>query len=139
LSGRFDPPRLAAAARTKAGTPIVAGTYAGFAVSTAGPLAYAVLTPRTLVAGTTNGVHLVLDRTHDTHLARALPPWMSQTLETQGAQIALAADFVSQPAAGAVLSSLNVSWLQGLRIARIVSNFGDPGMNVGGTLTYGDP
>ena len=139
LSGRFDPARLAAATHTKAGTPIVAGTYAGFAVSTAGPLTYAVLTSRTVVAGTANGVHFVLDRTHDPHLARVLPPWAIETLGTPGAQTALAADFASQPAAGAALSSLNVSWLEGLRIARVVSNFGDPGMNVGGTLTYGDP
>jgi hypothetical protein len=139
LSGRFDPARLAAATRTKAGTPIVPGTYAGFAVSTVGSLTYAALTSRTVVAGTADGVHRVLDRAHDPHLARVLGPWMGQTLETQGAQIALAADFASQPAAAAVLSSLNVSWLEGLRVARVVSNFGDPGMNVGGTLTYGDP
>jgi hypothetical protein len=139
LSGRFDAARMAAATRTKAGTPVVAGTYAGFAVSTAGSLTYAVLTPHTVVAGTAGAVHRVLDRTHDPHLARVLPPWMAQTLETPGAQIAAAADFASQPAAGAVLASLNVSWLEGLRVARVVSNFGDPGMNVGGTLTYGDP
>jgi hypothetical protein len=138
LGGRFDPARLAAATHTKAGTPIVAGTYAGFAISTAGSLTYAVLTPRTLVAGTAEGIHRVLDRTRDPHLARALPPWMLQTLETRGAQMALAADFASQPAAGALLSTLNVSWLEGLRVARIVSNFGEPGLNVGGTLTYGD-
>jgi hypothetical protein len=138
LGGRFDPARLAGATHTKTGTPIVAGTYAGFATSTAGSLTYAVLSPRTVVAGTAEGIHRVLDRAHDPHLARVLPPWMLQTLETQGAQMALGADFVSQPAAGAVLSSLNVSWLEGLHVARIVSNLGEPGFNVGGTLTYGD-
>jgi hypothetical protein len=138
FAGRFDPARLAAVTRTRTGTPIVAGTYDGFATSTAGSLMFAVLSPRTLVAGSAEGLHRVLDRTRDPHLARVLPPWMIQTLETQGAQMALAADFVSQPAAAALLSTLNVSWLEGLHVARIVSNFGEPGLNLGGTLTYGD-
>jgi hypothetical protein len=138
LAGRFDPASIRATTRARNGGPVVAADYAGFVTLTSGSIVIAPLTRRTVLAGSAGGVHLVLDRVHAGQLTRALPPWMTDTLATQGAEVAVAADFASQPAAAAVLASVNVPWLQGLRLARAVANFGPPGMNVGGTLTYGD-
>jgi hypothetical protein len=36
------------------------------------------------------------------------------------------------------MSTPSLSWLKGVRVARIIGNFAPPGMNVAGTLTYGD-
>ncbi len=138
LAGRFDPDKVRNVTRARNGSAVVAAHYAGFVTLASGNLTVAALTKRTLLAGSAGGVHLVLDRIHSGQLARSLPAWMTDTLQTQGAQLAVAADFASQPAAAALLESVNVPWLQGLRVARVVANLGPPGMNVGGTLTYGD-
>jgi len=100
---------------------------------------YCVLTAKTVVAGTGDGVRRVLERVKDNKVERAIPPWVDETLSTPGAQLALAADFTSQPVAAAALGSVPLPWLTGLRVARVIGNFEKPGMNVAATLSYGDP
>ena len=139
LSGRFDVDRIAAATQSKSGAPLVKATYAGFPTSTAGAITIAPLTAKTLVAGTKERVHRVLDRIGQGTLKRSVPPWAAETLATQGAQFAIAGDFATQPIASATLGSINLGWLKGLQTLRAVGNFDDPGVNVAATLTYSDP
>src|SRR5580700_7695852 len=139
LSGRFDIARIAQATRTKSDAIISTGAYAGFVTSSVGRLTWVALTPKTLISGTSEGVRFVLDRLQKGPPARSLPPWIVETLQTPGAAIALTADFVSQPVAAATFGNANLPWLRGLRIARVIGNVQSPGLNVAGTVTYGDP
>jgi len=139
LSGRFDEARIDQATTAKDGAPIARGTYAGRTTYTAGRVSYAVLTSHTLVAGTSDGLRQVLDRVQSGKLARAVPPWVVDTLQTPGAEMALAADFATQPIASAAIGSVKLPWLEGLRVARVIGNLEQPGMNLAATLTYADP
>jgi hypothetical protein len=139
LSGRFDLDKIAATAKTKTGAAIVKGTYAGFATDSVGAVTIAPITTKTVVVGTSERVHRVLDRIAAGSLQRAVPPWVSDTLNAQGAQIAVAADFATQPIASATIGSINLSWLKGLQVVRAIGDFDAPGVNVAGTMTYGDP
>lgn len=138
LVGRFDVERIGAATKTKTGGAMVRGTYAGFTTTTAGALTIAPLTPRTLVAGTNERVHRVLDRVQQGKLERSMPPWAVATLDSAGAQFAIAADFSTQPIASATLGSINLAWLKGLKAVRAIGDFDSPGVNVAATLTYAD-
>jgi hypothetical protein len=138
LSGRFDVDRITHAARTLNGTTISNGTYGGFPTSSIGHTTWAVLTPKTLVAGTTDGVKYVLDNLQKGPPQRSLPPWVVETLQTPGAAIALAADFATRPVAAAAIGNLNLPWLKGMRIARVIGNMQPPGLNVAATITYAD-
>jgi hypothetical protein len=142
LGGRFDVARMAAATKTTSGAPIVRGVYAGQTTYTVGApggsVTYAVLSAKTVVAGTGDGLRRVLERVQAGGLKRTLPPWVAQTLETPGAEVAVTADFATQPIASAALGAVKLPWLDGLRVARVIGNFEAPGMNVASTLTYGD-
>jgi hypothetical protein len=138
ISGRFDIGKIAAATKAKNGTAITKGTYAGFATYAIGPTIYAPLTAKTLVAGTREGVWRVLERVQQGKIERSMPPWVVDTLETKGAEMAAAADFASQPVAAAALGSTNLAWIKGIRVARVIGNFEAPGMNFAATLTYTD-
>lgn len=138
LSGRFDVDRIAHATKTRKAEPVVAGVFEGFATYTAGRIAWAPLTPKTLVAGTPEGVRDVLDRAAKGKLDRWEPPWMSTTLETATAQIAVAADFASQPIASAALGSVPLPWVGGIRRVRALGMLAPGGLDVSGTLTYAD-
>jgi len=139
VTGRFDVDRIAHATQAAGGAPITSAVYAGLVTRSAGRATWVALTPRTLVAGTNDGVRFVLDRLGKGPPARSLPPWVTDTLATPGAAGALAADFASQPVAAATLGNLNLPWLSGLRIARVVGNLLPPGLNVAATVTYADP
>ncbi len=138
LVGRFDVDKIAAATKTKAGKDMVRGTYAGFATNTAGTMTIVPLTPRTVVAGTTERVHRVLDRIQQGKLERSMPPWVVSTLNSEGAQFAVAADLSTQPMGSATLGSVNLAWLNGLKVIRAIGDFDSPGVNVAATLTYAD-
>jgi hypothetical protein len=138
LNGRFDEAKIAATTTTNSGAVIVRGLYAGRTTYTAGTIEYTVLTPKTLVAGTGEGMRRLLDRVQAGTIERAMPAWMVETLDTRGAQLAAAADFESQPVASAAIASVNLAWLKGMRMARIIGNFAAPGMNVAATLTYSE-
>ncbi len=142
VSGRFDATKIAAAAeshtQTKGGGLLVASSYAGRKVYTVNNVGFTILTPKTALAGTETGIRRALDRIHDGRVKRDELPWMIETLETKGAAMTLAADFSTQPLAAASVGAIPLPWIQGLRAARILSNFAEPGMHIAGTLTYGD-
>jgi hypothetical protein len=139
VRGRFDEAKFAAATKAKDGTAIVKGTYAGRTTYSIGGASYAVLTSKTVVVGTGDGLRRVLERVQAGTFTRALPPWVTETLDTNGAQVAVAGDFATQPVASVAVGSLRLPWLQGLRQARGVGNFQPPGMNFASTLSYGVP
>ncbi len=139
VSGRFDPDRIAAAAAARGSATLAPGNYAGRRTyATQGGL-FCVLTAKTVVAGTGDGVRRVLERIAGGKLDRAITPWMIDTLDTKGAEAAFAADFASQPIAAASMGQFNVPWLKGMRAARVLGDFQNPGLNVAATLTYGAP
>jgi hypothetical protein len=139
VSGRFDEAKIATAAEGHAGDTLVRGMYGGHTTYTAGTAMYSVLTARTVVAGTVDGVRRLLDRVHDRKIARAVPAWAEETLSTPGADLAVAADFTAQPVVAAALASLPFPWLTGTHAVRVIGNFGKPGMNIAATLSYDDP
>jgi hypothetical protein len=139
VSGRFDVGKIAATTQSRSGAAIVHAMYAGRDTYAAGPAMYSVLTEKTVVAGTGDGVRRTLERIQDKKIERAMPAWVEETLATPGAEMALAADFTSQPVTVAAIGSVPLPWLTGLHVAKIIGNFEKPGMNVAATLSYGEP
>jgi hypothetical protein len=141
LTGTFDPARVQQMAdqhvQVKSGGMLVASSYAGRTLYTINNIGFTVLTPKTVLAGTETGIRRALDRVAAGRVQRDIAPWMGQTLDTQGAPAALAADFGSQQVPQNTGVPLPVT--QGLRSARVLANFGPPGLNVAGSLTYPDP
>ena len=138
-SGRFDTAKIAAATQSRGGVAIVHAMYAGRDTYAVGPAMYSVLTAKTVVAGTGDGVRRALERVQDRKIARAIPAWVDETLSTPGAELALAADFTSQPLTVAAIGSVPLPWLSGMHVAKVIGNFEKPGMNVAATMTYGEP
>jgi hypothetical protein len=62
---------------------------------------------------------------------------MVQTLETKKAPLAGGADFTSQPLSDAARQQL--AFVDGMKTLNVIGNFADPGLNLAGTLTYGEP
>ncbi len=139
VCGRFDVAKIAAATQSRGGQAIVHAMYAGRDTYTAGPAMYSVLTAKTVVAGSGDAVRRLLERVQDRKIERAMPPWVAETLSTAGADVALVADFTSQPVAVAAIGSVPLPWLTGMRVAKVIGNFGKPGMNVAATVSYGEP
>jgi hypothetical protein len=139
VSGRFDEAKIAAVTKSRTGAAITKTMYAGRATYAAGPAVYAVLTSKTLVAGSTDGVRRVLDKVATGKIERALPPWVIETLQTPGAELAVAGDFATQPLAAAAFGSIRLPWIEGLKVARIIGNLDPSGLNLAGTLTYTTP
>ncbi|HEX3344532.1 MAG TPA: hypothetical protein VHS09_08150 [Polyangiaceae bacterium] len=138
VSGRFDAGKIAATTQTRGGAAIAHARYAGEDTCTAGPLMVSVLTAKTAVAGTGDAVRRLLERVHDRKVERAMPAWAAETLATPGAEVALAADFTTQPVAAAAIGSVPLPWLTGMRVAKVIGNFESPGMNVAATVSYGE-
>ncbi len=141
LSGTFDEPRIRALAEqhqpTKSGGMLVVSQYGGRALYTINNIGFSILTPKTALAGTETGMRRALDRVVANRIQRDILPWMAQTLDTQGAPAALAADFSSQQVPQN--TGIPLPATQGLRSARVLANFQPPGLNVAGSLTYADP
>ncbi len=138
VSGRFDTAKLEAATKTKGGATVTTTMYAGRATHAAGGAVWSVLTEKTVVAGTSDAVRRVLDKVKTGKVDRAEPAWVIETLQTPGAELAVAGDFASQPLVAASIGAVRLPWLEGLHVARIIGNFQKPGMNVAATLSYGD-
>lgn len=141
VSGRFDEARIRQAAeahtQTHAGGLIAESTYAGRRVYTVSDVGFTILTPRTALAGTQTGIRRALDRIHDGHAKRDLPPWVQETIDTPNAAATFCADF-AQPVATAAIGAFPLPWAKGLDRVRAVADFRPPGMHVAGTITYAD-
>jgi hypothetical protein len=148
VRGRFDEGKIAQAAAqhtmTKAGGALSASTYAGrsvYSVAVGSVVGgFVVLTSKTVLAGTESGIRRTLDRVRDGKATkRGMPQWMVDTVETKGAELAFAADFSTQPVASAAIRGLPITFLNGMRMARVLGDFKEPGMHIAATTTYGDP
>ena len=140
VTGRFDKDKISKLAQNhtpaKNGGMVVESTYANRTLFTINNAGFVILTPHTALAGTETGIRRALDRIKDGKVTRSLKPWVIETLETKGAATAFVADFEDQPIDPSALGNMQVPWLVGIKAARIVGNFHEPGMSVGGSLTY---
>lgn len=142
--GRFKPEQIEQAAQAamqpggSPGTvPITRSEYAGRVFYTSRGLGFSVLTDHTLLIGDETGLRRALDRIQEGRVKRQLPDWMLKTLENKAVPLVFSADFSSQPLPSAARDQL--PFVDGLRTAALLGNFADPGLNLAGTLTYGEP
>ena len=140
LTGRFDKAAIEAAAdgtqKTPLGTPVVKSTYAGRTLYTSHNLGFVVLTARTLLIGNETGIRRALDRIKEGRVRKQVPAWFDELLKTPNAPVVAGFDLRAQPVTDAARQQF--PFLAGLETARMVGNFESPGINLAGTLTYGD-
>lgn len=117
----------------RTGETIVKRSFAGSEIYVAGGVAFSVQTTQTAVYGTELGVRRVLERIEMGTLERTLPAWFEDMLQ-QRADFCLGIDLDAQPVPATLRTKL--SFLEGLRAARVLGNFENPGLNLAGTLTY---
>lgn len=136
-TGRFDAQgferALAQGALTAAGRPVTRTSYAGRSMYVSDGVGLTVLTPRTLAFGNEVGMRRVLDRIEEGRVARAMPGWFEELLAS-GAPLTWGVDLAAHPLPNAARQQ--VQFLDGLRAARLLGNFEEPGINLAGTLTY---
>ena len=118
------------------GIPLSPGEYAGYKTYAVNDIAFTVLSPKTVLFGTPTALQRALDRIKEGRAQRQLPTWLDKLLATPGAPVVLALDLGGEPAPDALRRQL--PFLDGLETGRAVVNFEAPGINVAGTLTYGD-
>jgi hypothetical protein len=141
IQGSFDPDAIQASVTRNTPTPlgVTLGklTYAGNDLYVAGGLGFSVVTRHTIVAGNEAGMRRVLDRIRDKRVRRDMADWMVQLIESPKAAIVGVVDLTSQP----MVSSLSqqLPFLSGLKVARVLGNYQNPGLNFAGALTYPDP
>ncbi|HEY2404689.1 MAG TPA: hypothetical protein VGI10_01735 [Polyangiaceae bacterium] len=140
VSGNFDSAKIETAAngvdRTPLGTPVSKRSYAGYTLYTSANLGFCVLSPHTLLFGDQTGIRRALERVQERRLRRQTAPWMDKLLLEQKAPFAAGLDLRAQPIPDAARS--NLRFLQGLETMALIGNFQDPGVNLAGTLVYGD-
>jgi hypothetical protein len=139
-SGRFDPERIAQAAKTdqvsaRVGR-IVESEYAGRKLYTVQNVGFVVLTPHTLLFGNETGIRRSLDRIQEGRAQNELPGWVSELLAAPAAHFVSGFDLTTGPVATAVAPRL--AFLRGAQLARVLGNFEPPGVNLAGTITYPD-
>jgi len=142
VKGHFEDGKIAQAAQshtaTRTGGQLSTSTYLGHTVYLVGGAEFVVLTSKTALAGTEAGVRRTLEKIKDNKVKRTFAPWMVDTIETKGAEVALAADFAGQPVASAAIGAVPLTFFNGMHALRVIGNFKEPGMHVAATITYGD-
>lgn len=138
--GKFDKAKIEGAVngveKTPQGVPIAKRQYAGRTLYTAGGAGFCVLTDRTALFGNDTGIRRALDRIHEGRVRRQTLPWMDTLLTRETAPIIVGADLRAQAIPEA--ASHTLGFLNGLETLAFVGNFADPGINLAGTLSYGD-
>lgn len=138
--GDFDPDAIKAAADRGAlsaiGRPLQKTSYGGNDLYLTGDVGFVVLTRHSLLIGNPAGLRRALDRLRDARIKREIPDWVAELLKTPGAEVVIAGDMSGQSVSAAV--SQQVPMAQKLGKARMIGDFKDPGMNLGGALTYED-
>jgi hypothetical protein len=138
--GRFDKEAIERSAdgtqQTPLGAPLVKTTYAGRTLYVSRNIGFVVLTHRTVLLGTETAMRRALDRIREGRVRRTVAPWMGDLLENPNAPIAAGFDLRAQPVTDAARKEM--PFLDGLETGRMVGNFQPPGINVAGTLSYGE-
>lgn len=124
---------VAVGATTATRRPVTRTMYAGRPLYLSDGVGLTVLTPRTLAFGNEAGIRRVLDRIEEGRVARTVPPWFDELLSAE-APMAWGIDLGAHPLSDA--ARRDVAFLDGLRAARLLGNFEEPGVNLAGTLTY---
>jgi hypothetical protein len=139
-TGTFDKAKIEAAVngvdRTPQGVPIGKRSYAGRTLYTAAGFGFCMLTDHSALFGNDTGIRRALDRIHEGRVRRQTLPWMDKLLKDESAPIIAGADLRAQAIPAA--ASSNLAFLNGLETLAFVGNFADPGLNLAGTLVYGD-
>jgi hypothetical protein len=123
-------------ARTPSGTPVVETSYGGYTLYTVANMGFVVLTPTTILSGNETGIRRAIDRLRYGNLKSELPTWMNEVFDAAQGDFAMAGDLREQGVVGAARDRL--PFVDGLQLVRALGNFGAPGMNVVGNLTYRD-
>ena len=139
--GKFDKTKIEAAVngveKTPQGVPIAKRQYAGRTLYTAAGFGFCLLTDHTALFGNDTGIRRALDRVREGRVRRQTLPWMDKLLDNEkSAPIVAGADLRAQAIPEAAVS--NLKFLNGLETLAFVGNFKDPGVNLAGTLVYGD-
>jgi hypothetical protein len=138
--GTFDRQKIEAAAdgtqKTPLGVPVTKTTYSGRSLYTAGDVGFSVLTARVALFGNDIGVRRAIDRVEEGRAKKQLPKYMTELLATPNAPLVVAGDLTSNPIPAAARAEL--SFTEGLETLALVGNFDEPGINLAGTLSYGD-
>jgi hypothetical protein len=138
--GNFDVDKISAAAnsvnRTPLGVPVSRQVYAGRMLYTSAKSGFCVLTSHTLLFGDDTGIRRALDRISEGRVRKQTAPWMDKLLATESAPLVGGADLRAQVIPDALRS--NLAFLDGLETLSVVGNFADPGINLAGSLVYGD-
>jgi hypothetical protein len=138
--GKFNKPKIEAAVngvdKTPQGVPIAKRQYAGRTLYTASGAGFCLLTDNTALFGNDTGIRRALDRIREGRVKRQTLPWMDKLLNSETAPIVAGADLRAQAIPEA--ASSNLAFLSGLETMAFVGNFADPGINLAGTLVYGD-
>ncbi len=139
--GKFDKAKIEAAVngveKTPQGVPIAKRQYAGRTLYTAAGFGFCLLSDRTALFGNDTGIRRALDRVREGRVRRQTLPWMDKLLDGEkSAPIVAGADLRAQAIPEA--ASSNLAFLNGLETLAFVGNFKDPGVNLAGTLVYGD-
>ncbi len=138
--GRFNAPVLDQAvsngALTSMGRPVTRVVYAGRPLYVADGVGMTILTPSTMAFGDETGMRRILDRIEEGRVARAIPAWFEEMLQNQSAPFVWGSDLKADPLSNAARHQ--VQFLDGLRAARFLGNFEEPGLNFAGSLTYDD-
>ena len=138
--GTFDRQKIEAAAdgtqKTPLGLPVTKSTYSGHALYSAGETGFTVLTSKVALFGNDVGVRRAIDRVEEGRARKQLPKYMKDLLATPNAPLVVAADLTSNPVPAAAREQL--SFTEGLETLALVGNFEEPGLNLAGTLGYGD-
>jgi hypothetical protein len=139
-TGTFDKAKIEAAVngvdKTPQGLPIAKRAYAGRTLYTAAGFGFCMLTNQSALFGNDTGIRRALDRIHEGRVRRQTLPWMDKLLNSESAPIIAGADLRAQALPAA--ASSNLAFLNGLETLAFVGNFADPGLNLAGTLVYGD-
>jgi len=139
--GKFDKAKIEAAVngveKTPQGVPIAKRQYAGRTLYTAAGLGFCLLSDHTALFGNDTGIRRALDRVREGRVRRQTLPWMDKLLDGEkNAPIVAGANLRAQAIPEA--ASRNLAFLSGLETMAFVGNFKDPGVNLAGTLVYGD-
>jgi hypothetical protein len=147
LRGHFDAKAIQqAAGKASSGGPVqtpssgllAATPYSGYTMYALADVGFAVLTPKTALAGSGAGLRRALDRIKDGHIRPELPSAMVdalRTLGTQGAVAAFAGDF-----SGASLASLQhlavPPWVASVKALRATAALQPPGVRISGSVSF---
>lgn len=117
--------------------PIVSVQFSGAQMYVVDQVAMSILTDHTMVFGSQLGVRRVLERVEEARLERTIPGWFESLLEDKASTFQIGIDLDAQPIPATL--GEKIGFMKGLRAARILGNFKDPGLNLAGTLTYKTP